>query len=315
MTHFDDHAGHAHAVNPAADRGRVLAALVLIAAFMLAEVAAGLLAHSLALLSDAGHMLTDASAIALSLLAMRLAERPPEGGLTYGLKRMEILSALVNGVALFAVAVLVVYEAARRLVSPPAADGRWMVGVALVGVAVNVAATWQLARAERQSLNIRGSLQHVLTDLYAFAATAVAGLVILLTGFARADAVASLLVAGLMLRAGYGLIRDAARILLEAAPEGMPAEEVGAALASHPQVVDVHDFHVWEITSDLPALSAHVLVRPGEDCHAIRRELEDVLRERFHIDHTTLQVDHAPDTPGLIQVQTRHRPDGGPGSG
>ena len=297
------HAGHVHGVSPAADRRRVLAALVLIVLFMAGEVVTGLIAHSLALLSDAGHMLTDAGAIALSLVAMRLAARPAAGGLTYGLKRAEILSALANGVALFALAVLIVYEAGRRLAQPPVVDGRWMVGVALAGVVVNLAVTWQLSGAERQSLNLRGSLAHIVTDLYAFAATGIAGLVILVSGYDRADPIASLVVAALMLRAGFGLIRDAARVLLEAAPAGMVAEDVGATLAGHPDVVDVHDFHVWEITSDMPALSAHVLVRQGADCHAIRRELEQNLHDKFHIDHTTLQVDHAPEPPGLIQVE------------
>ena len=178
-----------------------------------------------------------------------------------------------------------------------------MVGVGIVGIAVNAGAVFLLESAERQSLNLRGSLQHVLTDAYAFAATILAGVLILATGFGRADALASLLIAALMARAGWGLVRDATRVLLEAAPEGIPADEVGALLARQAQVVDVHDFHVWEITSGLPALSAHVLVEPGADCHGIRRELEEEIRARFGIDHTTLQVDHAPEPPGLIQIQ------------
>lgn len=291
------------AASSPADQRRVGGALALILVFMAGEVLAGLTAHSLALLSDAGHMFTDAGALALSLVAMRLAARAPSGELTYGLKRAEILSALANGTALFVIAALVAFEAVRRLAAPIAVDGRWMVAVAAAGIIVNAGAVLLLQSAERQSLNLRGSLQHVLTDAYAFAATIAAGVVILATGFARADAAASLLVAVLMVRAAWRLVRDATRVLLEAAPAGMAAGEVGALLAGHPAVVDVHDFHVWEITSGLPALSAHVMVEPGADCHAIRRELEEEVRARYGIDHTTLQVDHATEPPGLIQIQ------------
>jgi cobalt-zinc-cadmium efflux system protein len=290
-----DHDGHQHGVAANADPRHLMAALGLIVAFMAAEVVAGLLGQSLALLSDAAHMLTDAGALALSLVAMRLAARPPRGGLTYGLKRAEILSALINGVTLVALALVILAEAIRRLLAPPQPDGPIMLAVALAGIAVNLLATWQLARANRTSLNVRGSYQHILTDLYAFVGTAAAAAVIMLTGFARADAIASLLIAGLMLWAGGRLIRDAGRVLLEAAPEGMNAGQISEALLGHPRVVNVHDFHLWEITSGLPALSAHVLVPPGEDCHAVRRELEHLLESRFDIVHTTLQVDHIAD--------------------
>jgi cobalt-zinc-cadmium efflux system protein len=284
---------HWHLPGPGADRGRLLVALGLILGFMVAEVVVGLAAGSLALLSDAGHMVTDAAALLLSLVALRLAARRPRGGLTYGLKRAEILSALANGVLLFVLASVVTVEAARRLVHPSAVEGGPVLAVALAGIAVNLLATWQLAKADRRSLNIRGSYQHVLTDLYAFGGTAIAAVVIMATGFHRADALASLLVAALMCRAAYGLVRDAARVLLEAAPAGMNAAEVERAIAANPRVQDLHDFHLWEITSGLPALSAHVLVPPGEDCHAVRRELERMLEQRFHVAHTTLQVDHA----------------------
>lgn len=272
---------------------------------MVAEVVAGLLSHSLALLSDAGHMVTDAAALILSMVSIGLAARPLAGGLTYGLRRAEILSALANGVTLFVIAVVVLAEAVYRLVHPPAVEGVPMLVVALAGVAVNLLATWQLARAERRSLNLRASYQHILTDLYAFIGTALAAVVIIATGFDRADAIASILVAGLMLRAGYGLVRDATRVLLEAAPEGMSVPEVSAVLADHPLVVNVHDFHLWEITSGMPALSAHVMVRANEDCHEVRRELEQTLRHRFGIAHTTLQVDHVSDPAGerLLEVQ------------
>jgi cobalt-zinc-cadmium efflux system protein len=259
---------------------------------MAAEVVAGLVSGSLALLSDAGHMLTDAGALALSLIVIRLAARPPEGGLTYGLKRAEVLSGLANAVTLVVIAALIVYEAIRRLISPPAVDARYMLAVALAGMAVNLVVAWLMAGADRRSLNIRGSYQHILTDLYAFIGTVVAAVVILVTGFVRADALVSILVAGLMLGAAYGLLREAGRTLLEAAPRGMVPDEIAGAITAHPSVANVHDLHVWEITAGFPALSAHVLVRPGDDCHAVRRDLEHVLARRFHIEHTTLQVDH-----------------------
>jgi cobalt-zinc-cadmium efflux system protein len=260
--------------------------------FMVGEVVVGILAHSLALLSDAAHMLTDAGAIGLSLVALALAARPAAGALTYGLKRAEILSAQANGVTLLVLAGLIVYEAIHRLVEPPQVRGWAVLIVALVGVAVNLLATWQLAKANRDNMAIEGSFQHIVTDLYAFIGTVIAAVIILTTGFVRADAIASVFVAALMLRAAYGLLKDSGRVLLEASPEGMNPREIGRALATFPEVKNVHDLHVWQIASGFPALSAHVLVSPGADCHTIRRELAELIHERFGIDHTTLQVDH-----------------------
>jgi len=287
------HAGHAHAVTAETDKRRLTIALVLIVGFMCGEVITGILANSLALLSDAGHMLTDAGAIGLSLFALHLAARPAGGNLTYGLKRAEILSAQANGATLFVLAALIVYEAIRRLVSPPDVHGWTVLIVALVGIVVNVLATLQLARANRANMAVEGSFQHIVTDLYAFIGTAVAGGIILLSGFDRADPIASLFVAALMFRAAYGLLKASGRVLLEIAPEDMSVEDIGRALATHPHVASIHDLHVWEIGTGFPALSAHVLVHPGDDCHAIRRELEATLRSEFGIEHTTLQVDHA----------------------
>ena len=260
--HTDDHAGHTHGVTADTNGRRLAIALGLIVAFMCGEVVAGILANSLALLSDAAHMLTDAAAIGLSLIAIRLAARPASGDYTYGLKRTEILSAQANGATLLVLAALIVYEAIHRLVAPPTVGGWTVLIVALVGIAVNLLATWQLAKANRENMAVEGSFQHILTDLYAFIATAIAGVVILLTGFGRADAIASLLVATLMLRAAYGLLKDSGRVLLEMTPEGMSASEIGQALANHPHVASIHDLHVWEIGSGFPALSAHVLSIP-----------------------------------------------------
>jgi len=298
------HHGHAHPLpNAAEDRRRLTIALVLILALMAGEIVAGVLASSLALISDAGHMLTDAAAIGLALVAARLAARPPSGAMTYGLKRAEPLSALVNGVVLVLLAVLFVYEAIRRLASPPDVEGGIVLAVALVGVAVNVVATWVLAGTERRSLNVEGAFQHVLTDLYAFIATAIAGAVVLATGFDRADAIAALVVAALMTRSGISLVAAAGRVVLEGAPEGVDPDEIGLALAAEPNVAEVHDLHVWELTSGFPALSAHVLVAPDVDCHAERRALADVVRERFGIEHTTLQIDHEGDRSGLLTIE------------
>ena len=300
-----DHAhDHAHPVTADTNTRRLLVALALIAALMAGEIVTGILAHSLALLSDAGHMLADAGAIGLSLLALRLAARPAGGNLTYGLKRTEVLSAQANGATLLVLAALVVYEAIRRLVSPPDVGGKTVLIVALVGIAVNLVATRQLAKANRENMAIEGSFQHILTDLYAFVGTAVAAGVILATGFDRADPIASLFVAGLMLLSAYGLLKRSGRVLLEIAPPGMSVEDVGRVLAGHPHVSSVHDLHVWEIGSGFPALSAHVLVHPGDDCHAIRRELEAALHDRFGVDHTTLQVDHA-DEERLLTIGRR----------
>ncbi|MDX6477218.1 MAG: cobalt-zinc-cadmium efflux system protein [Gaiellaceae bacterium] len=290
------HASHGHShfeVGADTDSRRLTVALALIASFMAAEVVVGIVARSLALLADAAHMLTDAGALAMSLIVIRLVRRPAGGNLTFGLKRTEILSAQANGATLLVLAGLIVYEGIYRLIRPPAPSGLAVLVVALVGIAVNLAATQQLARANRSSMNIRGSYLHLLTDLFAFVATAIAGAIILATGFDRADGIASLLVAAIMLHAAYGLLKDSGRVLLEAAPEGMSVREVGEAIAAHPHVESLHDLHVWEVSSGFPALSAHVLVHVGDDCHAIRRELEQLLEERFNIDHTTLQVDHS----------------------
>jgi cobalt-zinc-cadmium efflux system protein len=283
---------HEHGVGADTETRPLATALTLIVAFMAAEVVLAIVAHSLALLSDAAHMLVDAAALGLSVWAARLVRRPPGGRLTFGLRRAEILSAQANGATLLVLGVLIVADAIQRLVTPAHVHAPIVVATAVAGAVVNVVALRQVARANRASLNVEGSYRHLLTDLYAFAATAVAGGVVWLTGFDRADSIASLAVAGSMLAAAWPLLRATGRVLLEAAPEGLEPAEVGAAMRSHAGVTDVHDLHVWEIGSGFPALSAHVLVERGEDCHRIRRELEGMLHERFGLDHTTLQVEH-----------------------
>jgi cobalt-zinc-cadmium efflux system protein len=293
--------GHGHGVTASSDSRYIAVALGLLVCFLVFEVVMAFAGHSLALLADAGHMLTDVGALGASLVAIRLARRPASGVWTFGFKRAEVLSAQANGITLLVISALVAFEAVSRLIHPVPVTGGIVVIVAAVGVAVNVAATWVLARANRQSINVRGAFAHVVTDLYGFIGTLVAGIVIIITGFERADSIASLIVVGLMLHAAWGLLHETGRILLEAAPEGYAPGEIVTAISSQPGVASVHDVHVWLITSGFPALSAHVLVRPPADCHQVRRELEQLLCEGFALDHTTLQVDHAPGellTPG-----------------
>ncbi|MFJ2477983.1 cation diffusion facilitator family transporter [Streptomyces sp. NPDC087659] len=298
---------HTHGVTGDSDKRWLSIALALIVGFMSVEVVIGVVAESLALISDAAHMLTDAVAIVLALVAMRIAKRPAKGSYTYGLKRVEILSAQVNGLSLILLGAWLTVEAVERLIDPPEVKGGLMLATALAGIAVNVAATWCISRANRSSLNVEGAYQHILNDLFAFIGTAVAAFVVLTTGFARADGIATLVVVALMFKAGYGLLRDSGRIFLEAAPAHVDPDRLGERLAAEPSVREVHDLHVWQITSEEVALSAHVLVESGGDCHAVRRGLEDLVRRDFGITHTTLQVDHRPEA--VLQVGA---PDGAP---
>lgn len=289
------HAHAHHAVSAGADSRYLAIALGLIAAFMVGEVVAAAVAGSLALLADAGHMLADVAALGGSLWAARLAARPAGGIWTFGLKRAEILSATGNGVTLAVVAAAIVVEAGRRLVAPSPVEGGVVVVVALAGVAVNGAAAAVLARANRSSLNVAGVVAHVATDLFAFVGTAVAGAVILLTGWQRADAVASLLVAALMARAAVGLLREGGRILLQAAPANVELAEVRRHLAAVDHVLGVHDLHIWAVTSELPTVSAHVVVE--DHCFAsghapqILDTLQRCLGDHFDVEHSTFQLE------------------------
>ncbi|MFL5924294.1 MAG: cation diffusion facilitator family transporter [Gaiellaceae bacterium] len=281
---------HAHAHTSA--RRPLALALGLIVGLMAGEVVFGIVAGSLALLADAGHMLTDAAALALALVAASLATRPARGRWTFGFRRLEILAAHVNGITLLVVGVVIVYTALRRLVDPPEVRGGLVLVVALAGIAVNFAAAALLHRPSRASLNVRGAFLHVVTDLAAFVGTAAAGAIILATGWDRADPVASLVVAALIFWSSFSLLRESTRILLEVAPS--EPLEVEQAMLAVPHVADVHDLHVWTVGSGFPSVSAHVLVEQGADCHAIRLELANLLRDRFGLAHSTLQVEHAP---------------------
>lgn len=303
---MSDGHSHSHAsVDTTADRRLLGAALALILLLMAGEVAAGLIADSLALLSDAGHMLTDAAALGMALGAAVMAQRPPQGRWTWGFRRLEVLAAQVNGATLAVIGIWILYSAGRRLASPPQVHGAVVLGVASGGVLVNIAATALLSRANRESINVRGAFAHVATDLAAFVGTAVAGLLVLLTGWNRFDPIASLLIAGLMFWTAGGLLRESSRIFLEVSPRELDPEAVGRAIAGMPEVVEAHDLHVWTVSSGFPALSAHVLCRSDSDCHAVRRAIERMLHDRFELEHTTLQVDHA-SAPGARPVEFRH---------
>lgn len=292
-----DHSGHTHGVNPDADRRYLWMALSLLGAFLIAEVIVAFISGSLALLSDAGHMLSDVLALAAALWAMNLASRPARGRWTFGWKRAEILSAAGNGVTLLVVSVVVGLEAIRRLADPPEVEGGLVLIVALVGIAVNVVVAWLVAKANRSSLNVEGAYQHILTDLYGFIGTVVAGAVILLTGWTRADAIASLIVVALMLYAAWGLLRDSGHILLEGAPNNVDLDDLRRHLLQNHGVVSVHDLHVWTVTSNLPAVSVHVVLE--DECFSagmapqMLDTLQGCLRGHFDLEHSTFQFEPA----------------------
>jgi cobalt-zinc-cadmium efflux system protein len=299
VAHHHDHDHRAR------DRRLLAIALALIVGLMAAEVAAGIVAGSLALLADAGHLLTDAAGLGFALFAAAIAERPARGRWTFGFGRVEILAAQVNGLTLALAGIWIVYGAITRLVDPPHVRGGIVLTVALAGIAVNLVATLVLSRAGRESLNVRGAFLHLATDLAAFAGTALAGGLILLTGWNRFDPIAGLAVAALMFWSSASLLRDSGRIFLEAAPAEIDPDILAAELAAQPDVVSVHDLHVWTVTSGFPALAAHVLVEPGADCHDARRRLERLLVDRFDLRHTTLQVDHVARRSQPVEIARR----------
>jgi cobalt-zinc-cadmium efflux system protein len=260
---------------------------------MVGEIVAGIIGHSLALLADAGHMLTDGAALAFALVASAMAARPAAGRWTFGYSRLEILAAQANGITLGLISIWIVWSGVHRLIDPHEVRGGLVLVVALGGVVVSLLASVVLARASRESLNVRGAFVHIATDVAAFGAAALAGGLILATGWNRFDPIASLAVAALMLWSSAQLLRESTVIFLERAPKDADPETIGRALVADLDVVEVHDLHVWTVTSGFPALSAHVLVAPDADCHAARRRLERTLAERFGLTHTTLQVEHA----------------------
>jgi cobalt-zinc-cadmium efflux system protein len=279
-------------------RRALVVVLALTATFTVVEVVGGLLTGSLALLADAGHMLSDNLSLGLALFAAWLAGRPATPERSFGYQRAEILAALFNGVTLVAISIWIFIAAYSRLREPPEILGGWMLAVAALGLLVNIAGALILARSEGENLNVQGALRHVVADALGSVGVIVAALVIVLTGWRYADPLVSAAIGLLILASSWSLLRDSTNILLEATPRGIDAEEVGRRMAGAEGVVEVHDLHIWTITSGFPALSAHVLVGQSEDCHTRRRDLEDLLARDYGISHTTLQVDHVGDHEG-----------------
>ncbi|HET9288134.1 MAG TPA: cation diffusion facilitator family transporter [Gaiella sp.] len=282
---------HAHDHRSASRRalGTVLALTVGVTAV---EVVGGFLTGSLALLADAGHMLSDTFAIGLALVALTLAERPSTPRRSFGFQRAEILAAFVNGLTLVLVSGWIAWEAVQRFRDPPEILGAWMLAVAAVGLAVNVVSAGILMRSARESLNVEAALRHVVADVLGSVGVLAAALVILLTGWTTIDPIVSLAIAVLIVASAWSVLRDSTAILMEQTPSGIDADQVARAIVEVPGVTSVHDLHVWRITSGFDALSAHVLVGRGEDCHGLRQDIERALADRFDITHTTLQVDH-----------------------
>lgn len=297
--------GHAHAGKSSSARALALT-LGLTATYTVAEVIGGLLTGSLALLADAGHMLSDSGSLVVALVAIWLARRPATSQRSFGFKRAEILAALFNGVTLVAVSIWIFVEAIDRFANPPKVLGGWMLAIAVGGVVINLAGALILARGDRGSLNLQAALRHVIGDLLGSVGVIVAALVILTTGWLYADPLISVLIGALVAASSWSVLRESVSILLEATPSGIDAEQVETRMLSVGGVTNVHDLHIWTITSGFPALAAHVLVEAGEDCHGKRRELERLLDSEFGIDHTTLQVDHASDQ--LLHIAGRDRP-------
>ena len=299
MSHDHHHhaGGHDHGVSKEADLRLVLIALVLVSLFMVGELTTALLGHSLALVADAGHMLTDVLALAMSAAAVRLAARPATAQWSYGMKRAEILSAALNGLSLAAISLVVTVEAIQRLVHPTHVRGSLMIAVSIVGVAVNLIVVAVLSRANRTSLNIAGAYGHILTDLYAFGATAVAGVAIVATDLYWLDAVASLVVVAFMARTSWSLLREAGSILMQATPSDLDVQALRTALLDVPSVREVHDLHVWSVTSNDFTVVAHVVVEDevftGGTAPVVLDALQAQVAERFLIHHATFQLEPA----------------------
>jgi cobalt-zinc-cadmium efflux system protein len=287
--HVHAHA-HDHAHGREGNRRRMRVSLAVNVALLAAGVAGALVFHSVALLADAGHVLSDVGAIALGLFAAAMAARPAAGRRTFGSARAEILSALGNGVLLIAVAVLVLVEAVTRLSDPPDVRGAGVLAIGVVGLVGNLVATLALAGGQREDLNLEGVLRHSAADALGSLGVVVSGLVVLVTGWDYVDPIVGILIGLLIVLGSWRLVSEPLGVLMEAAPSGLDVQEVGRAMASVPGVREVHDLHVWTVTSGFPALAAHVLTEPTEDVDEVRRRVEALLMERFSIEHTTLQM-------------------------
>ena len=285
------------------DRRALGAALVLTGSFLVVELLGGWLTNSLALISDAVHMFTDVGALSLGLFALWVGNRPPSESKTFGYYRAEILAALVNGIALCLAVVWIAYEAYRRLEEPPEVRGGAMLAIAAVGLAVNVVCARLLAPGADASLNLRAAFLHVLADALGSVGAMVAAVVMMLSGWYRADAVAAILIAGLVLYGSWGLIRETVDVLMEAAPEHIDLENLRADLEAVPGTERLHDLHVWTLTAGQYALSAHAVIDGSVDGERILAEMRTLLSGRFHIDHVTIQLERVrPCEPDSVHV-------------
>lgn len=285
--------GHSHALDArrADSRRRMWIALAINGAMLAAEAVGGVITGSLAVLADAGHVLSDVGSIALALFAARLAAMPAAGRRTFGYQRSEVLAALVNGLLLVAVSVVIAVEAIGRFSHPPAIEAGGVLALGVLGLAGNVAATWVLARGQREDINLEGALRHSAADALGSLGVIVAGAFVLAGGSDVVDPIVSLLIAALVLASSWRLIKEPFDVLMEAAPADLDVEGLGRAICGEEGVREVHDLHVWTVTSGFGAVAAHVVVAHGADRDLIRRRLELTLRERFGIEHTTLQME------------------------
>lgn len=283
--------GHEHTHPPLGNRGRLIIVFSLTFAYMLAEAIGGFLTNSLALLSDAGHMLTDVAALLLALMAMWFAARPVTPKKTFGYYRMEILAALANGVALVAISLLIFYEALQRLASPEPVRGSEVVFIAIGGLVINVISAWLLQSASEESLNMRGAFLHVIGDALGSVGAIIAGGLIWWKGWTLSDPIISMLMCVLIVYSSWQLIRASVNILLEGTPSHISLRSVIEAIHELPGVAEVHDLHIWTISSGKEALSAHVMIEPGVSHRATLDALQERLRERFNIGHVTIQVE------------------------
>ncbi|MFQ5917788.1 MAG: cation diffusion facilitator family transporter [Candidatus Binatia bacterium] len=270
---------------------RLKFALAITSVYFVAEVVGGFLTNSLALLSDAGHMFSDVAALGLSLFAFQMARRPATIKKTYGYHRLEIFAALINGLTLWLIVGIIFHEAYRRLFDPPEVQSLGMVVVATLGLGVNIAAGFILYGSHRESLNIRGAFLHVLGDALGSVGAIVAGIIMLLTGWYLADPIISILIGGLILYTSWGLIKESVDILMQSVPEGISLDEVQRAMESIRGVLKVHDLHVWAVTSNVFTLSSHAVIAGEADLHQVLNEVERTLRDRFKIEHTTIQLE------------------------
>jgi cobalt-zinc-cadmium efflux system protein len=297
------------AVRREGNRRRMLVAAAINAALITAGVVGGVLTGSLALLADAGHVLSDLGAIGLAVLAGRFAERPGGPRRTFGFQRSEVIAALFNGLALVAIAVLIIVAAIHRLGDPPDVEGAGVIVLGLVGLAGNAAATLVLARGQREDINLEAVLRHSAADALGSLGVVASGTVVLATGWNPIDPLIGIAIAALILASSVRLVREPFDVLMEAAPPGVDVEAIARAIGSVAGVREVHELHVWSVTAGFEALAGHVVVARGQDRDRVRREVEFVLRSRYRIEHTTLQMEGEADDDALLQVQTR------PGSG